>query len=144
VSQEKNRLYTEGVLNEKELAVLDDASLERFFKSDIGTRLLKSDCVLKEYEFAFLMKAGELYPDSAENVRNEEIVVQGKADCAFLEGDKLVLIDYKSDNLTDADVFRVRYKSQLDIYARALTECTGYAVSERYLYSFKMNEFIKV
>ncbi|MBR5442697.1 MAG: UvrD-helicase domain-containing protein, partial [Clostridia bacterium] len=144
VSQEKDRLFTEGVLTEKEAAVLDDSSLERFFKSDIGERLLAADCVFKEYEFAFLMKAGELYPDAPESVRDEEVVVQGKADCAFLENGKLVLIDYKSDNVTDSEVFKVRYKPQIDIYSRALTECTGYPVTERYLYSFKLNSFIEV
>ncbi len=144
VTLEKERLYSAGLLSEKEYSVLDDVSLERFFKSDIGERLLKSSFVLKEYEFAILMKAGELYPDSPENVHDEEIVVQGKADCAFLENGKLVLVDYKSDNVTDAEVFKERYKPQLDIYSRALTECTGYPVSERYLYSFKLNQFITI
>ncbi len=144
VSAEKERLYSTGALNEKEYAVLNDASLEHFFKSDIGLRLLESELVLKEYEFAFLMKAGELYPDSPDNVSDEEIVVQGKADCAFLEDDKLVLIDYKSDNITDLEVFRTRYKPQIDIYSKALSECTGYQVAERYLYSFSLNKFIEV
>lgn len=141
---EKERLYSLGMLNDKEYSVLDDKALDKFFKSDIGIRLLRSELVLKEYEFAFLMRADELYPDSSESVRDEEIVVQGKADCAFLENDKLVLIDYKSDNVTDIDVFKTRYKAQIDIYSRALTECTGYTVSERYLYSFKLNSFIEV
>ncbi len=144
VSSEKERLYSEKLLNEKEYSVLDDASLERFFKSDIGKRLLDSHLVLKEYEFAFLMKAGDIYPDSPENVRNEEIVVQGKSDCAFFENGKLVLIDYKSDNVTDVEVFKTRYRPQIDIYSKALTECTGYEVAERYLYSFKLNQFIEV
>ncbi len=144
VSAEKERLYSEGMLNDKEYSVLDDASLEHFFKSNIGARLLSSELVLKEYEFAFLMKAGELYPHSPRNVSDEEIVVQGKADCAFLENNRLVLVDYKSDNVTDVEAFKARYKPQLDIYSRALTECTGYEVAERYLYSFKLNEFIEV
>lgn len=144
VSSEKDRLCSAGLLNEKEASVLDIKSLESFFNSDIGKRLLKSQLVLKEYEFAFIMKAGELYPDSPENVRDEEIVVQGKADCAFLENDKLVLVDYKSDNVTDIEVFKTRYKPQIDIYSRALTECTGYEVGGRYLYSFKLNQFITI
>lgn len=144
VSAEKERLLSQGYLNEKECSAIDDASLERFFKSAIGERLLRAQSVFKEYEFAFLMKAGELYPDSPKNVRDEEIVVQGKADCAFLENGKLVLIDYKSDRVTDADTLRQRYAPQVDIYSRALQECIGYEVTERYLYSFVLNDFIAV
>ena len=85
-----------------------------------------------------------MYPDSAENIKDEDIVVQGKADCAFIENGKLVLIDYKSDNVTDIDVFKECYKPQIEIYSRALKECTGYTVGERYLYSFKLNRFIEI
>ena len=144
ISAEKKRLYNEGRLDEKELSVLDDEALSRFFDSDIGKRLLTAQTVFKEYEFAFLMKVGEMYPDSAENIKDEDIVVQGKADCAFIENGKLVLIDYKSDNVTDIDVFKECYKPQIEIYSRALKECTGYTVGERYLYSFKLNRFIEI
>ncbi len=144
IAAEKTRLYAEGRLSEKELSVLDDAVLDKFFKSDVGERLLASTDVMKEYEFSFLMKVGEMYPDAPSNVQDEEIVIQGKADCAFSEDGKLILIDYKSDNVTDVEEFRRCYKPQIDIYSRAMTECTGLSVTERYLYSFKLNSFIEV
>ena len=75
---------------------------------------------------------------------NEKIVVQGKLDCAFKEADGYVLIDYKNDNVTDENYFISVYKNQLKIYADALYQCTEIPVKEIYIYSFKLNKFIKI
>ena len=76
--------------------------------------------------------------------KGEKIVVQGKLDCAFRESDGYVLIDYKTDNITDESYFVSVYKNQLEIYADALTQCTDFPVKEIYIYSFKLKKFIKI
>lgn len=142
--KEKNRLSEKGLLTEKELAVLDSEAVKSFFNSHIGKRLLASEEVLKEYEFSVLKNAEELYLNLQENARKEQIVVQGKLDCAFREDDGYVLIDYKTDNATDESHYVSTYKNQLEIYGSALSQCTGHAVKEMYIYSFKIKKFIKI
>ncbi len=144
LDEEKHSLLNRGLMTEKELNVLDVSSVEAFLNSHIGQRLLGSQEVLKEYEFAFIKKAGELYYNVSDAIKDEEIVIQGKLDCAFIENDKAVLIDYKSDNVTDEDSYRNLYSSQLSLYAEALERCTGYKVEERYVYSFKLKRFIEI
>lgn len=141
---EKQKLFNEGKLTEAELQVIDNDALCSFFSSDVFKRLQSSVCVYKEYEFSFLKKAGELYRDVQPHIASEEIVVQGKLDCAFLENDMWVLIDYKSDNIKNESSFVTQYKPQIDIYSEALAQCTGYEVKERYLYSFKLKKFISI
>ena len=140
--KEKDRLCSTGLMTEKELEVLSTDSVENFFNSDVGRRLVNSSEIFKEYEFAFLKKAGDVNKDIPDNIKDEKIVVQGKLDCAFIENGEAVLIDYKSDNITDENVYRTLYAPQLEVYAEALKECTGYKVKEKYLYSFKLQKFI--
>ena len=144
LEQEKQMLKAKNLLTEEELSVLDKNSVESFFECPVGARLLASQEILKEYEFSILKNADELYPDLPESARNEKIVVQGKLDCAFKENDGYVLIDYKTDNVTDENHFVSVYKNQLEIYAEALNQCTGIPVKEIYIYSFRLNKFIRI
>ncbi len=144
LEQEKERLKSKNLLTEEELVVLDNSAVESFFNSSVGARLLASEDVLKEYEFAILKNAEELYTELPESAKNEQIVVQGKLDCAFKENDGYVLIDYKTDNVTDDNHFVSVYKNQLEIYADALYQCTEIPVKEIYIYSFKLKKFIKI
>ena len=62
-------------------------------------------------------------------------LLQGVIDCAFLEGDAWVLVDYKTDRISDESAFIARYQLQLDWYARALNRITGKPVKAKYLYA---------
>ena len=68
--------------------------------------------------------------------------MQGIIDCYFRDGDKLVLVDYKSNRLSrknqSADLERIKedYREQIELYKRALEEGTGSRVEEAYLYLF--------
>ena len=141
---EKQRLLNNGGMTEKELVVLDEASVKSFLSLEVGQRLLNADEIYKEYEFSYLKKAGELYEGVSELAAQEDIVVQGKLDCAFVENGEAVIIDYKSDNITDENVYKTIYSPQLKIYSEALTQCTGLRVKECYIYSFKLNKFIEI
>ncbi len=144
IEAEKSRLLSTSLMNTQELDVLDEKAVVSFLGSSVGKRLLASNQIYKEYEFSILKTAGELYDDVPELAENEQIVVQGKLDCAFVENGKAILIDYKTDNITDEDVFVSAYAGQLSIYAQAMEECTGLPVSEIYIYSFKLKKFICV
>ena len=143
-AKEIERLKSAGILSDKEIEVLDCDSVRKFFDNPVGKRLLSSQAVYKEYEFAYFKKAGELYDNLTSEIAEESIVVQGKFDCAFIENGEAVLIDYKTDNITDEKAFAEIYAPQLDIYTEALMECEGIKVKEKYIYSFKLNKFIKI
>lgn len=142
--KEIERLKNKGILSEKEIDVLDTESISKFFNNPIGVRLLNASKVYKEYEFAFFKKAGDLYDNLTSDMADEDIVIQGKLDCAFIENDEAVLIDYKTDNITDENAFVEKYAPQLNIYTEALMECEGISVKEKYIYSFKLNKFIPI
>ncbi len=144
LTDEIERLRKEFVLTDEEVSVIDKNSVTAFLESDIVKRLLKSEKVLKEYDFSVLRDAGDFYPELDASLKNEKIVVQGKFDCAFIESDGAVLIDYKTDKISNEAEFVSLYKRQLDIYKSALEECIELKVKEVYLYSFNLHKFIRL
>ena len=144
VDEEIKRLSEERVLTDEEINVLDIDTIKLFVNSEIIARLLKSQKVLKEYEFSVLRNAEEIYENVSASVKDEQIVVQGKLDCAFIENGGAVLIDYKTDKISDENVFVSTYKNQLDIYADALYQCLGVKVKEKYIFSFNLKKFIRI
>lgn len=65
------------------------------------------------------------------------VVVQGIIDLYFEEEDGLVLVDYKTDRISQEGTrtFFERYQTQLDYYRKALEQMTGKNVKECYIYS---------
>ncbi|MCR5624530.1 MAG: hypothetical protein K6G11_04720 [Lachnospiraceae bacterium] len=67
------------------------------------------------------------------------------------EDNEFILVDYKTDRLNNKnnkenliDTLKERYDIQLKLYAKAIEDITGRNVKERYIYSFALNEFIKL
>ena len=119
--QELRRLETLGCVTPEESNVINHGSLVRFYQSAIGQRMLRSQEVRREWGFNLRMEGDTL--------------LQGVIDCAFKENDSWVLVDYKTDYITDEDAFIQRYAMQLEWYARALERITGVAVKEMWLYA---------
>ena len=78
----------------------------------------------------------------------EEIIVQGIIDCYFTEGDKHVLIDFKSDYLTDKPeniaALKETYRPQLELYKKALEQIRGIRVDGTYLYLFAVDRAVRL
>ena len=71
----------------------------------------------------------------------KELVAQGTIDCFFEEGGELVLIDYKTTNVTSQAelakrkaAIKANYQTQIELYKEALQAATGKPVKEAYLY----------
>jgi len=78
--------------------------------------------------------------------KEEMIRVQGVIDCFIEEEDGIVLIDYKTDYVTDENKLEVikRYETQIHYYTLALEAIMGKKVKEKYLYLFFSEEAIKM
>ncbi|MBO7319543.1 MAG: PD-(D/E)XK nuclease family protein, partial [Clostridia bacterium] len=118
-------------------------AIEKFFSSDLFERIEKSPLVMREKKFTVEVPISEVY-EGMEEFSDEKIMIQGIADCAFLENGKLVVVDYKTDRLNDEELFREKYTSQVLIYKKALKMSTGYDVSGTLLYSFHLGKEIRI
>ena len=87
----------------------------------------------------------ELYPDVPESVAGDEkIIIEGVADCAFVENGELVIVDYKTDRVSSGGELKELYASQLGIYRRCLEQVIGLPVSHTLIYSFRLGETVEL
>ena len=127
----------------KEQAVkVDLETVAAFFNSDLGQRLLKADLVKREMPFGMMVKACEFYHEVT--TETEEIFIQGIIDLLFMENDKLILVDYKTDKGVAIAEVVAKYKLQLELYSRAIEAIFKKPVAEKYLYLFSNNSSIRV
>lgn len=144
IESELARLVDGGFLSEEEGKAVNVSAAKRFFMSSLAERIFASDNVIREKKFAALFPAKFFYPELTGEAAEEKIVVQGIADCVFVEDGKLVIVDYKTDTGVDAEALLDRYSAQLGIYREALSQALGMPVKETLLYSFFMNSTVKV
>ena len=60
------------------------------------------------------------------------------------KNDSIVLVDFKTDKITQESSFISKYKKQLEIYKIALEKLLNKPVNQVYIYSFYLNKKIKV
>ena len=133
---------------------VDEIRIEQilsFFESELGQRLQRAKNVRKEVPFTMAFPAREAYPDWQDG--DENILVQGIVDCLFEDENGLVLLDYKTDAITDRfkngfeeaePVLRGRYEKQIQLYTRAIEQILKRKVSEQYLMFFDGTHVLKL
>ena len=109
---------------------------ENYVKSELFKMLKKSKEINRETPFF-------MYIDS-EN-KKDKILVQGVIDLYFIDQENNInLVDYKTDNIEDEKELIERYQKQLDLYSKALSKAMQKKVSNKYIYSTKLNKLIKL
>lgn len=140
VVAELDRLYEEGRIPSETRSFITYDKIISFAKSDIGQRMMnaaRENRLYKERKFVVGFPVKDNAPD---------VIVQGIIDAYFEEEGKLILLDYKTDNIEPGQetILVDRYRSQLDYYKKTLEKITGMEVAEIYLYSFALDKGIKM
>lgn len=144
VKDELDRLYEWEFITENEHDAVDIVSVQKFFGSDIYKRIKKSPLVKREMRFITEMPAGRFNSALPESVANEPIIIQGSVDLVFEENGKLIILDFKTDRITDEEKLIKAYAEQLNIYAAACEKILEKPIGECLLYSFGLGKTVKI
>ena len=149
VSETLEDMRQEGRLPEETKAFITDDKVYAFVSSSLGNRMRRAAAaghLYKEKQFVIGVPPEKVTGQKSEVQLNTPIVVQGIIDAYFQEGDTLILLDYKTDNIREGQeqILVERYKTQLLYYKETLEQLTGLTVSETYLYSFALNKEIRM
>ncbi len=142
VENELRRLVEDGMLTDAEAKVVDKKAISGFFESSLAKRILAAERVFKEYAFTAAVPLEEMEPSVKSD--GEVIIIEGVADCAFVENGELVIVDFKTDKAQSGEELAEKYKEQLGIYRRCLSEVIGLPVKETIIYSFRLGETVKI
>lgn len=151
VRAEMKRMLAEGKLSQAYYDAVSVPKIVTFLESNIAKRMAKAaraGKLYKEQPFVLGLSAERLN----ENFPKEEtVLIQGIIDVFFEEEGSYVVVDYKTDAVSQAGELVKRYQTQLDYYAEALEQLSGYRVTgegmrtaEKIIYSFKLGEEIRI
>jgi ATP-dependent helicase/nuclease subunit A len=142
IRSELSRMTADGFLTPEQAALVDVSMLCTFFSTPLGRKLTTEKNVLREFKFSILDE-GESY---ASELSGEKVLLQGVVDCAIMEEDGIIVLDFKTDRVTDENLdLRVsHYRPQVEAYAQALSRIYEMPVKEKYLYFFQLNRFVKL
>ncbi len=141
---ELNRLISQKKLSEDDVKKLKLDYIYNFAISDIAARMRRAQTtglLHKEQQFVMGMNATEVMKETDSD---ELILIQGIIDVYFEEEDGLVLLDYKSDLVSDEEQLIRRYRVQLNYYKRALEQMLNRRVKEMILYSLPLAKEIPI
>ncbi len=132
---ERDRLLIAGKISDRYAKALRIQELNGFLKSDIAKRLRASDTVIREKEFRAQLPIGMFFPEAENNVKDDTILIIGKADLVFIEDGQAVIVDYKTDRYKTDEEFIVSYGGQLRAYAAAMEQALGVPVKETLIFA---------
>ncbi|WP_090636572.1 helicase-exonuclease AddAB subunit AddA [Neobacillus massiliamazoniensis] len=139
------------LLTPEQAGIIDSELIVRFFATDLGMRYFQANKINREIPFTLSLSAKDVYP----SWKNEEesIFVQGVIDCVLEDKKGLVLIDYKTDGITDRfkggfeqakPILEERYRMQIELYAHAIEKIWKRRVDEKYLVFFDGAHILKL
>lgn len=134
----------EQKLPEAEVKLVNPKRFQAFLQSPLAARFRKAqaaDTLYREQHFMKQVPNDYLFPGSD---TSEPVILQGIIDAFFIEDGEIVLVDYKSDHVREAETLIGRYRKQLELYAEALEKITGLRVKEKLIYSIILEQAIPV
>jgi ATP-dependent helicase/nuclease subunit A len=101
----------------------------RFTASELGQRAARATRIEREFDFLFYF---------------EDMVLRGQVDLWFEEGGELIVVDYKTDRVSNDQESSEAYVLQLQVYALALERYAGRAADRAVLYYLRPDKTVDV
>ena len=129
-----------GQISQDELALINLNEINQLCENNDFIQIIKSsDEILKEQPFFAAFKNSEFF----EKGTDDKIIVFGICDVIFKSENKIIILDYKTSRIKDAQKLIAKYGKQLDIYKKAIEKSENKKV-ESWIYSFELNKFLKI
>lgn len=142
IRNDLTRMVNAGLLSSEQAQAVSAEKIARFFKTALGMKLMHANEVLREFKFSILEPADKYYKVSAE----DQILLQGVVDCALIEDEGIIILDFKTDYITASNLADkiAQYKSQVITYANALSRIFEKPVNASYIYFFSSEQLVKI
>ena len=134
-------LQINEIITSKEAENIDINKILNFTKSKIWKDLKVAKEIYKEKPFYINIPAKDIYKEELE----EKILVQGIIDLYYIDkNDEVILVDYKTDYVSNEKDLIDKYKKQLELYKIALESALNKKVYKTYIYSVYLDKEIEV
>jgi len=151
LKQEAAEILAQGALTQDEMDALDFTALLMFWRSEIGVKILSQGSnVHREIPFTARFSPEDFAAlnlcANANDLPNEYFVVRGQADLAVLLPKEIWLLDFKTDQVTEAESHeKIRhYAPQLKLYGLGLSRIYRRPVTHRWLHFLALRKTVPV
>ncbi len=109
-------LINKGFITQDEAKTVDVGKIISFYNSEVGSMLKNADRIYKERSF-------NIFADNIIEGQTEPVQLQGVIDCYFETDDGFVVLDFKTDYITDNNIDEKTqmYTKQLSFYKKAVS-----------------------
>ena len=143
LEKELDALEEHGYLTPLQRRAIEAERLRAFLDSGLGREMAQAgDRCRREFKFSVLVSALDYYPEG----RGEQVLLQGVIDAWFETGDRLTVVDFKSDRVAPGQE-RARaeeYRPQLAAYSQALSAILGRPVNRQVLWFFATDTAVEL
>ncbi len=144
ISEDIERIRALGYLTDEQVALLDTEKLKNFVKSIVADMVLSSEKVIREYKFTVNIPAKLVEENISPEFEDTQVVLQGAVDLLIIDKDGIIIVDYKTDRVKDADVLLDMYGQQLMLYREAVSRIFSLPVKSCLIYSVHLSEIKEV
>jgi ATP-dependent helicase/nuclease subunit A len=137
IEETKEKLLADGAITELVAENINTDSIITFFEGELGRAALDSkNTIYREWPFTFAVGASQLQPEVS---ADETIIVQGIIDMLIKTAAGLLVIDFKTDDVTakKAPERAELYREQLELYGRAAETILKAKIVGKWLYFLK-------
>ena len=133
----------EEYLTKAEAESLDRAAIVRYYNSALYHEIAAANFTAREFAFQAQLGKEDLsgvIPDIGEH----RVTVQGIADLLFEKDEGFVLVDFKTDRVSELSELDRRYRTQLSLYAKIIEQVTRKPVKEKVIYSLYLGQSLQL
>jgi len=137
LQRQLHRMIREGYLRADYGGLIDLEKVCEFFRSRPGKIMLKNRTTIwRELPFTYSLPAEHLPEGLSSEHSGEFVLLQGAIDCLIRTPEGLVIIDYKTDQITADQVHEriTHHRRQIELYARAVGEILKSRIAAAWLY----------
>ena len=129
------------IITKKEAMSIPIKKLYEYTKTKLWKELKEAKQIKKEEPFYIEIPANEIM----ETEDNEKILVQGIIDLYYInKNDELILVDYKTDYVKSKEELVNKYRTQINLYAKALEKALGKKIAKKEIFSIYLEEEIEI
>ena len=142
--REIDRLAQCQFITPQQARAVDPQVLLDFFRSPLGKETLGAgEGLHREFKFSLLEPAEQYWPQLPPG---ETVLMQGVVDCWFDTPKGLVVVDFKSDRVTEETLAQRAegYRPQLEAYAQALSRLLERPVARKVLWFFSLSRAVEL
>lgn len=125
-----------------QVAAVDIEAVEWLVRSDLGQMIAAAEPsdLMREVPFAVALSDGGKWEGL------DQPMLRGRIDLLIRRGKQCVIVDYKTDQVTGADLSErsALYGKQVEIYRRAVRQLTGYEIGTVYLAFLSARELLEM